>query len=173
MRKTNMPVRGCAATLAATLFIATSAAQPAAEIELQVVKYDGLKQVIQANRGKVVLVDFWFFFCHPCKENMPHLVELHDRYGKEGLVVVTVDNDAPESKARSLGFLKQIGARFTNLLLDEPGEVFEQKLRIGTYPCYYVFDRQGRWRQFTGSETRKVDLVELDAFIAQALKEQP
>jgi hypothetical protein len=32
------------------------------KVALQVVKYDGLKQAIVQNRGKVVFVDFWGFF---------------------------------------------------------------------------------------------------------------
>jgi hypothetical protein len=31
-------------------------------INLQVVKYDGLKDMVLKNRGKVVLVDFWGVF---------------------------------------------------------------------------------------------------------------
>ncbi len=34
-------------------------AQEKGEIKIDVVKYDGLKDAVLRNRGKVVLVDFW------------------------------------------------------------------------------------------------------------------
>ena len=34
--------------------------QPPKGLDVQIVKYDGLKDLILKNRGKVVLVDVWF-----------------------------------------------------------------------------------------------------------------
>src|ERR1700751_4680873 len=39
-------------------------------------------------RGKVVLVDFWATWCHPCKKEMPGYQKLLDRYGSRGFAVV-------------------------------------------------------------------------------------
>src|SRR5918912_609995 len=41
-------------------------------------------------RGKVVLIDFWAFDCPFCAEAMPHVKEMYDKYGKDGLVVIGV-----------------------------------------------------------------------------------
>lgn len=41
------------------LISAPGRAQEKGEIKLEVVKYDGLKDAVLRNRGKVVLVDFW------------------------------------------------------------------------------------------------------------------
>jgi len=40
----------------------TTAQSAGDDVSLQVVKYDGLKDVILKNRGKVVFVDFWADF---------------------------------------------------------------------------------------------------------------
>src|SRR5215212_3961931 len=45
---------------------------------------------LSALRGKVVLIDFWAFECDPCKETVPRIEALHEKYSKEGLVVVGV-----------------------------------------------------------------------------------
>ncbi len=39
-----------------------SSQEKTGDVTMQVVKYDGLKQAVQKNRGKVVLVDFWGTF---------------------------------------------------------------------------------------------------------------
>ena len=45
-------------------------------------------------KGKVVVLDFWGFWCGPCIAGMPWLFDLHDKYAKEGLVVIAVHLDA-------------------------------------------------------------------------------
>src|SRR5665213_3127261 len=62
-------------------------------VQLHVVKYEGLKATVLKNRGKVVVVDVWADFCIPCKKNMPHLVELAQKYSDKGLAVITVSID--------------------------------------------------------------------------------
>jgi hypothetical protein len=45
--------------LASMLATLPGAAQDKSEIKLEVVKYDGLKDAVLRNRGKVLLIDFW------------------------------------------------------------------------------------------------------------------
>lgn len=40
--------------------------------------------------GKVVLLDFWAIWCGPCVASFPHLVELQEKYGDEGLQIVGI-----------------------------------------------------------------------------------
>jgi hypothetical protein len=42
-----------------TALNAPGSAQDKSDIKLDIVKYDGLKDAVTRNRGKVVLVDFW------------------------------------------------------------------------------------------------------------------
>jgi thiol-disulfide isomerase/thioredoxin len=48
-------------------------------------------------RGKVVLLDFWGYWCGPCVGAMPNLMKLHDKYKDRGLVVVAVHDDSVAS----------------------------------------------------------------------------
>jgi len=52
-------------------------------------------------KGKVVLLDFWGLWCGPCRKAMPKLVELHEKYARDGLVVIAM-HDASLSGASLL-----------------------------------------------------------------------
>jgi cytochrome c biogenesis protein CcmG/thiol:disulfide interchange protein DsbE len=57
----------------------------------------GQKLDLSSYRGKVILLDFWATWCDPCRDEIPHFVELQNRYGGQGLQIVGVSmDDGPE-----------------------------------------------------------------------------
>ncbi len=129
-----------------------------AGIELHSIRYAELDKTIRAHVGKVVVVDFWMFNCPPCKAGFPYLVQLHEKYGSHGLVVISVNMDDPKQKSireQARAFLQEKNARFFNLGLAE-GEVPIQWVALrsdpakggtgfeGDLPFTEVYDRKGR-----------------------------
>jgi thiol-disulfide isomerase/thioredoxin len=146
----------------------------AAAVDLKVVKYEGLTEAIQQNRGKVIVVDFWSNDCLPCKKAMPHLVELYHKHKKDGLAAITVAVDLawgnynPTVHDSLLKFLKKQGAVFPNLVLDTSKQVLQDKLRVAAVPSVYVFNRAGKWTQFAEG----INPEELDALVKKLLAEK-
>jgi thiol-disulfide isomerase/thioredoxin len=52
-------------------------------------------------RGKVVLLDFWGWWCGACTVRMPRLFDLHDKYHDDGLVIIGVHIDMEDSSVDS------------------------------------------------------------------------
>ena|SRR5579884_205807 len=77
-------------------------------------------------------------------KEFPHLVEMHERYGKDGLVCVSVNVDELENKDRALAFLKKRQAEFSNYLLDEEAEVWQNRLKLTGTPAVLVYGRDGK-----------------------------
>jgi cytochrome c biogenesis protein CcmG, thiol:disulfide interchange protein DsbE len=56
-------------------------------------RLDGQPLQLSSYRGKVVLLDFWATWCDPCREEIPHLVEMQQKYGGRGLQIIGVSMD--------------------------------------------------------------------------------
>jgi hypothetical protein len=88
-------------------------------------------------------------------EGMPHLVEMHKKYADKGLIILTVSVDPLDKKdlvKQANDFLRRLDAPFRNLLLNESDDFVEKKLGFVFPPCYYAFDRRGKWIRFKGTE---------------------
>jgi hypothetical protein len=86
------------------------------------------------------------------------------KYGKDGLVAVSVSVDDPQKKDDvdlALKFLREQDAEFTNLLLDESDEVWPEKLGSTKTPFIFVFGPDGRIAgKFEGSKATYEENVE-------------
>lgn len=123
---------------------AQAADPPAGNVTLKVIKWPELEKTIASHKGQVVVMDVWADFCIPCKREFPHLVELHHRYAKDGLVCISLTVDDKDDKDKSLAFLKKQKATFGNYLIDEEAELWQKKLDVSAPPGILVYDRSGK-----------------------------
>jgi hypothetical protein len=86
---------------------------------------------------------------------------LHEKYGKDGLIAISVSLDFPTTKDKEnvLKFLTKSQASFTNLLLDESQEFWQQKFGFNGPPCVFVFNREGKWTRFIDEKTQPAEDV--------------
>jgi peroxiredoxin len=90
-------------------------------------------------RGKVVLANFWSTSCTPCREEMPDLERLYQRFQPQGLLILAISGD----KAADLrNYVAEQTVSFP-LLLDPDDKVKEQ-FRVVGIPKTFLYDREGR-----------------------------
>ena len=93
-------------------------------------------------RGDVVMVNFWATWCGPCRQEMPLLDELYNRYQRVGfnLLGVNIDDDS----RRAMAMVEELGVNFP-VLFDARKEVSEL-YEVEAMPVTVIIDRQGTVR---------------------------
>lgn len=70
---------------------ASKAGEPAPELTLK--DLDGNDVSLSEYKGKVVLVNFWATWCEPCRIEIPWLIEMQQKYGPKGFVILGIALD--------------------------------------------------------------------------------
>ena len=93
-------------------------------------------------RGDVVRVNFWATWCGPCRQEMPLLDELYNRYQRVGfnLLGVNIDDDS----RRAMAMVEELGVNFP-VLFDASKKVSEL-YEVEAMPVTVIIDRQGTVR---------------------------
>jgi thiol-disulfide isomerase/thioredoxin len=116
-------------------------------VKLVKLKWDDYVSKITKNpRARYILVDAWASNCGPCKENFPHLVQMHHKFAKQGLAVASLSLDDIEDSqalAEAERFLQEKDAVITNVLLDEEFGVGYEKLEINAIPAVFLYAPDG------------------------------
>lgn len=100
---------------------------------------------IQANKGKVIYVDFWASWCAPCVASFPAGEKMKKKFTGKNVVFVYISKD--EQKERWLKavskypFLKNnesfiIDNAFTSRMIED--------LEVHSIPRYLIFDKEGK-----------------------------
>jgi len=72
--------------------------------------------------GKVVIVDFWGTWCPPCRQEIPHFVELHKKYQDQGVEIIGLNYervDEAEVNDTITRFVQDHGISYPCLIGDE------------------------------------------------------
>lgn len=90
--------------------------------------------------GKVVIVDFWDTWCPPCRQEIPHFIELYSQYRGKGLEIVGVAFGR-NGKEAVKQFTVDNGMNYTNTLYNEEA----QKMfgALPSIPTTFIIDQQG------------------------------
>lgn len=93
-------------------------------------------------RGRVVMINFWATWCGPCRQEMPQLSKLYDKYRASGLVLLGVNVDDDVRNATEVA--AKLSVSFP-VLLDTDKSV-AKLYDLSTMPSTVLIDRDGQVR---------------------------
>jgi thiol-disulfide isomerase/thioredoxin len=111
--------------------------------------------------GKVVLVNFWATWCHPCQVEIPDLSRVYDKYKSQGVVFLGVMTDNPDN-GQLLNF--QSDYSMTYPVVRASSDVMLSFNYPEQLPTTFIYDRHGK------QIVRRVGVLgerELDSLIGQ------
>jgi thiol-disulfide isomerase/thioredoxin len=124
---------------------------------------DGTSMTLAEKKGKVLLVNIWGTWCGPCRAEMPHLIELQNKYGDKGFEVIGLNigdgAGAPEPVDQIKAFAEKMGLNYTIAISsNETTREFYRLTRQEVVPQTLVVDRNGKLRGvLVGSGQRVYD----------------
>jgi cytochrome c biogenesis protein CcmG/thiol:disulfide interchange protein DsbE len=158
-------------TSAASRAVKFAAGDPAPDIKVK--DLEDRDVTLADYKGKVVLVNFWATWCDPCRVEIPWLIEMQDKYGAKGFIVLGIAMDE-EGKPVVAPFVAK--ERYTvagqKLPMNYPIVIGDEKVaeKFGGllgYPTSVLISREGKVLKRT---TGLIDYDETTKMIEGALE---
>lgn len=120
---------------------------------------DGTTFKMADKKGKVVLLNLWATWCGPCREEMPSLIEMHDKYKDKDFEVIGLDTDEDETVEMIQDFAKEMKLNYPLGYAD--GKTFMQFVRLTGLqgiPQSILVNREGKMTGiFTGGGPKVIE----------------
>ncbi|WP_352432475.1 TlpA disulfide reductase family protein [Pyrinomonas sp.] len=155
----------------------TSNAPPAPEITAA--EWLGTQPVKLADlRGRVVLLDFWAYWCEPCLSSFPKLRELHRKYSARGLTIIGVtqyygqERGIPMTPKEELKFLRAFKKQFDLPygIAIETNDETSSRYGVRSLPTSVLIDRRGVVR-FISVGISEAEMERLTRWVEKLLAE--
>jgi thiol-disulfide isomerase/thioredoxin len=123
------------------------------QASFKVVTPSQLKDVIAANKGKVVYLNFFATYCVPCRSEFPDIVKLQKTYGSQGLQVIEVsmnDHTDPSDRAAMTKYLDEMQPSFPVYIASSVEDSFYSAVNPKwekdgeALPMTTIYDRDGK-----------------------------
>jgi peroxiredoxin len=109
--------------------------------DFTVTTIDGKKVSISSLKGKVVVLNFWFTQCPPCREEMPTLNTFVDKYKNNKDVVFLAPEVVPATTVADVQkFVKRVPFNYQIAL---GGQDAAKAYQVKVFPANFVIDKKG------------------------------
>jgi thiol-disulfide isomerase/thioredoxin len=132
---------------------------------------DGQKTKLADYSGKVLVVDLWATWCGPCRQEIPHLVQIAKDYKSKGVEVIGLTNEDPEMYAETVKkFAEDFNINYPIGWADGPMQIGLTRGR-GAIPQTYIIGRDGKVIKHFVGFSPVISLPQMKAAIDAAVEE--
>ena len=132
------------------------AGKPAPDFSLKDV-LQGKEYSLSQFKGKVVVINFFTFFCGPCRDEMPDLNKINNELKGKGLVTLGIALSSDPTQIRFL--VKQLGLEYPVLIGND--KVSDAYGSIAVVPTTVIIDKEGNVAQRIEGTRKKAVFMKL------------
>lgn len=93
-------------------------------------------------KGKIVVIDFWASWCGPCRNEIPHLKEVYEKYHDKGVEILSVSIDKKEADWHKA--LTEENMKWTQVLAPNAGKQTMKDYQFSGIPFILILDKEGK-----------------------------
>jgi thiol-disulfide isomerase/thioredoxin len=119
-------------------------------------------------KGKVVLLDFFATWCKPCKEEIPVLIRLSNKYPADKVSIISVNVIESERNGLQgvLGFAKRF--KITYPVIVDYDDKAKDAYQIDAFPTLIFIDQSGKIRDVSQGTRSEAELSgTIDALLTE------
>ncbi len=108
-----------------------------------------MDSIFAENKGNIIVLNFWAYWCAPCKEEFPEIVKLYKKYKNNGLKVIfyslDVDEDLTVNAPKYLKLQEVDFQTYSNGFdKDEKLINYIDSTWDGALPTTFIYDKNGK-----------------------------
>jgi thiol-disulfide isomerase/thioredoxin len=122
---------------------------PANLMQASIEVLDGDNFKLEDKKGKVVLLNLWGIWCGPCIKEMPHLIEMQDKYRDKGFEIIGLnvgdENLEKESAENIRAFAEKMKLNYQLAWAED--KFYKGLLDVSKFPGVpqsFLLDREGK-----------------------------
>jgi thiol-disulfide isomerase/thioredoxin len=108
----------------------------------QFTDFGGQHRKLSDFAGKLVLLDFWASWCHPCVSELPMVKSAYDELHSRGLEVIGMNVDEDTARAREMIAWEKLD--YPQAAFESIRELEEKRFRIRAFPTYVLIGPGGK-----------------------------
>ena len=109
---------------------------------------------IASYKGKILLLDFWASWCGPCRQSIPKVKKLYEKYGSSGFDVLSISIDDNEQAWRKAMAVEKMP--WKQVLSPNKKETMSAFL-FSIIPSLYLIDKEGKIVKFYAGYTEDLE----------------
>ncbi len=133
---------------------------------LEVIDYSKYQEIVEQNKDKLLVVNFWATWCKPCVEELPHFMEVNQQFAKNSdykMILISLDKSDLLSTAVS-ATIQKLKLKTDLYILSDNKRMNEWIPAIdntwsGAIPAT-VFYKNGKQTAFVEGQLTKKELTE-------------
>lgn len=129
----------------------------------EILTVSGLSNVLTQHKGKIVLVNFFATWCPPCRQELPHLLQVEKKFGGNFVVIgVSVDENPDDV----IPFIKKMKIDYPVYMTDQD---LVRRFGVSSIPHNVIYGTDGKMK---ANHAGYVDQEILEPFINNLLDNQ-